>query len=436
MKKVDYLIVGGGIVGIAAAKLLEERGSSYILVESEPRLGGLLKTENYDGYDFDYGTHLITETGVEHIDNLIIGALDKDHWNQYEYLKAGCYYRKLDQKSPVISVDTALSERDKYQGFFELVNTISHDKVPSNLSDQHSLLFGDLLSKKITLPVLEHLYKTPSLELAPNAGALFGVSRLKFFDNDVSQKIKKISELDQRIAFESSKYNLTGIKSFYPKFGGIEKVITSLEKGLSEQSVYKNTKVVSVVDQGEEFNIDLGREEKVVAGKIIWTLPAIYLLNMLDENYKSAYRPKFLKTKLFHLVLDKKPLTKLHYFYSYNVDDDIFRTTFYSNMAGNDEYKVTCEVLFSDQTNEDVAGVLQHLIKSRAFSEDTSILYSKVVDLGFSFPILTNDFQLNLAEHRQHLEKNSRILLGGKARGDLFFTNDLLMNLFNGMENF
>ena len=47
-------IVGGGISGLAAAYALEEERRSgaeveYVLYESSPRLGGVLRTEHVDG---------------------------------------------------------------------------------------------------------------------------------------------------------------------------------------------------------------------------------------------------------------------------------------------------------------------------------------------------------------------------------------------------
>ena len=53
--RVDCVIVGGGISGLAAAHELNRRGISFMLVESAARFGGLIRTEHIDGFVVDAG---------------------------------------------------------------------------------------------------------------------------------------------------------------------------------------------------------------------------------------------------------------------------------------------------------------------------------------------------------------------------------------------
>jgi oxygen-dependent protoporphyrinogen oxidase len=53
--RVDCVIVGGGISGLAAAHELHRRGHSFLLVESAGRYGGLIRTEHIDGFVVDAG---------------------------------------------------------------------------------------------------------------------------------------------------------------------------------------------------------------------------------------------------------------------------------------------------------------------------------------------------------------------------------------------
>lgn len=52
----EYLILGGGVAGLAAAAELGERA---VVVEREARPGGLVRTECFDGYWFDHVLHLL-----------------------------------------------------------------------------------------------------------------------------------------------------------------------------------------------------------------------------------------------------------------------------------------------------------------------------------------------------------------------------------------
>src|SRR5437016_7794454 len=52
---VDVAIVGGGISGLAAAYELQRRGVSVRLFEASDRLGGVIRTDRFDGWVIDGG---------------------------------------------------------------------------------------------------------------------------------------------------------------------------------------------------------------------------------------------------------------------------------------------------------------------------------------------------------------------------------------------
>ena len=52
---IDVAIVGGGIAGLAAAYELSRRGRSFVVLESAPRAGGVIFSEEYDGFTIDGG---------------------------------------------------------------------------------------------------------------------------------------------------------------------------------------------------------------------------------------------------------------------------------------------------------------------------------------------------------------------------------------------
>jgi protoporphyrinogen/coproporphyrinogen III oxidase len=51
----DVVVVGGGIAGLATAYELHRRGVSFVVLESAPRTGGVILSEEYDGYTIDAG---------------------------------------------------------------------------------------------------------------------------------------------------------------------------------------------------------------------------------------------------------------------------------------------------------------------------------------------------------------------------------------------
>ncbi len=53
--RVDVAIVGGGIAGLAAAYEVSRRGLSFVVLEAAPRAGGVIVSEEVDGFTIDGG---------------------------------------------------------------------------------------------------------------------------------------------------------------------------------------------------------------------------------------------------------------------------------------------------------------------------------------------------------------------------------------------
>src|SRR3989344_5363418 len=53
----DFIVLGGGVAGLAVAYRLCKAGKSVLLLEKEKQIGGLAKTLNINGFLFDYCAH-------------------------------------------------------------------------------------------------------------------------------------------------------------------------------------------------------------------------------------------------------------------------------------------------------------------------------------------------------------------------------------------
>lgn len=78
--KVDFLVVGAGPTGIGAAHNLAQRGEDFLLVDSDPRPGGLAKSVvDANGFTWDMGGH-VQFSHYDLFDSYMDRALGHDGW--------------------------------------------------------------------------------------------------------------------------------------------------------------------------------------------------------------------------------------------------------------------------------------------------------------------------------------------------------------------
>ena len=56
---VDICIIGAGVAGLSAAKLLYEKGYSIYVAEAQEKVGGRIQTDWINGYLCDHGFQVI-----------------------------------------------------------------------------------------------------------------------------------------------------------------------------------------------------------------------------------------------------------------------------------------------------------------------------------------------------------------------------------------
>ena len=121
----NIVVVGGGISGILSAILFGQRNKKVVLVEKEKELGGLLKSfQAKDNIWFDYGTHLLGETGVKELDDLLYGEINSNNYNIFEYPKAGNFFYKLNETSSHFNLNYINAE-DYQKGMIEAIKSLN-----------------------------------------------------------------------------------------------------------------------------------------------------------------------------------------------------------------------------------------------------------------------------------------------------------------------
>jgi protoporphyrinogen/coproporphyrinogen III oxidase len=180
-------IVGGGISGLSAAFALEQRRSAgqnldFILFESSPRLGGVLRTEQVDGYVVEAGpdsflsekpwaADLCRALGI---DDQLIGSIDARR--KTYILRAGRLVEIPDGLMfmvPTKILPTALSElfswRTKLrmaQEFFHPPAAATSDESVASLVARH---YGEEIVDRLADPLLYGIYGGNAQDLSVRA---------------------------------------------------------------------------------------------------------------------------------------------------------------------------------------------------------------------------------------------------------------------------
>lgn len=188
----NMVVVGGGIAGLVASLLLAKKGYKVDLIEKEEACGGLLRSfKNDDGITFDYGTHILSETMIRELDEILFPNLENEGWNQFEILKTGNYFKgNLYTKNQMIYAP--FLEESLYQkGVLDLLQTEPITEQVHNLKEYTERQFGHTFSQHIFAPLMRKLQGCELEQLHQDAHRLFGYTRLIIAGEHASRELKK-----------------------------------------------------------------------------------------------------------------------------------------------------------------------------------------------------------------------------------------------------
>ena len=81
----DYIILGGGITGIASGRVLQQKGNNnFLLLESEDQIGGLLRTREVNGHHFDIGGGHVLHSKYPEVLDWIFSHIPKDDFYEMQ----------------------------------------------------------------------------------------------------------------------------------------------------------------------------------------------------------------------------------------------------------------------------------------------------------------------------------------------------------------
>lgn len=275
-------ILGGGLAGCALGRLLMDRGWSFEILEAEHRIGGLMKSEEINGYTFDIGgPHILFSKNKEALDLLLDGIKDNITSNRRN---AKVLFKRRLVKYPFENGLADMTVRDNLAcltGFTRaaISRRLFGRRRARNLREWCLKSFGKGIARRYLLPYNEKIWKYPLNDIATG-----WVERIP------NPPWKDVFKSSLGISTEGYTHQLN---FFYPITGGIESVIHGMTSDFRDR-IKVNFEVNSVKRRGDKWIVSNGSQEKEYDA-IVSTIPLPELAEIAELSGEAREAARSLK---------------------------------------------------------------------------------------------------------------------------------------------
>lgn len=404
MRKVyDFAILGGGWAGLLCGyELINKFPDSTITIleaANANNLGGLLRSENIQGFTFDTGGPHILFSKNEDILYKIIGFLG-DNIQKFER-KAYVYYNGKYVPYPfengIYVLEPELRAkigRDILASMMK--NARDPNWSPKTFKDWIYGFFGNEMGSRYLEPYNRKIWKMDPAEM--DASWVFSPGRLPFpILDDIVSSIAGI----QSVGYKEQQF------FYYPKRGGIKALYDSLLKKVeATQAEFVSDYMVTKVVKDKDFWLI---NDNIRARKVINTLPLYLIPYIFDTPDKVSELTKNLiynKVVVVGITLSK-PTPKEHVLYVPSKKIVFHRLTWMSNLAGtpdSTQSNLIAETTVPSKESPDLREITEKTIdglrKMNIINSRSEVLFSRTWLNEYGYPIY----------YRKHIEDREEIL--------------------------
>ncbi len=271
---VKTAILGGGLTGITLARLLTENGHDVVVLEREPKIGGLCRSLVDDGFTFDIGgSHIIFSRDSEVLD--FMRAVLSDN-KDMRSRNTKILYKNGYIGYPFENHLYQLPRDDLFFCIHEFIKTqIALEKgdlePPANFCEWIHHTFGRGIAECYMVPYNEKIWNCPTEAMSHH-----------WVDGRIPRPpVEDI--LRSAIGIETDGYTHQA-EFTYPVTGGIESLVNAIASPV-EDCIRTNFEVSSVRrEEGEgNFVIRSSGGEVAEAERCISTIPLQALLSYLED---------------------------------------------------------------------------------------------------------------------------------------------------------
>lgn len=309
--KVENLILGAGISGLAAAYAFHEKGKQALVVEKDSTYGGLCGSFEINGFRFDRFVHLTfaKDERVNAIFHKSCGELIKHSPNPYNIYKGKWI------KHPTQNNLFPLEEDEKQKIINDFLHRPSAEDIqPKNYEDWLRLQFGDYFAEHFPMVYTRKYWQKEARQL-----------RTEWVGKRIYQP--SVEEVIQGSKSEDLVQRYYAKEMRYPQKGGYK----ALLKEMADHATIKYNYEVVKIDVINKI-VTFANGESVEYEHLYSSIPlpiVIASLPAAPENVKEA-ASQLEATSGYHISIALKTKNIPPYLWWYIYDEDILAARVYS----------------------------------------------------------------------------------------------------------
>lgn len=405
--KERILILGAGLSGVSTAYFLKNRGINAPIFEKSDKIGGLCQSHENDGFISDISGHLL------HFRNKKILSLVKSFLgdNLVKHTRSAWVYSNGQYIPYPFQTNFHLLpskiHKDCFSGYVNARNNDSRCVPINNFLDWINKNFGRGISRHFMVPYNSKFWKISLRKLSHDWAERFivipSLEDIKGIRNG-----KKIAEKGYHSSF------------YYPKEGGINKLVKGLSDGLKD--IYVNCEATEINLKEKQVNFKNGRKEKF--DFLISTIPLPEfgrITNDVPKETLSAFKKlKYLSIYNVNFGTDGNISPGRHWIYFPQKDISFFRVGFFHNISsslvpqGNSSLYVDMSYSSQKPVNKEniPEQIKKDLKQAGVISQDNGLEVKNINDVKYGYPIYDKTHSRARETILKFLRKNNVISCG------------------------
>ena len=256
-------ILGAGVSGLTAAKLLSDKGHEVTVFEKNHTVGGLARTRISQGFVYDpHGGHIFNSKHQKVVD-WVFSILPKENW-QFTVRNAKIFFNGRYVSYPFELSLCELDQEDTVECVYDFLNS-SEGIEPDNFRDWLTWKFGKAIADYYMIPYNEKIWAYPLEKM-----------ETEWMQGKMPLPTKK--ELLRSVLLKDpSERKMPHSTFYYPLHGGIQTMIDAIAKGLNIKTDYIIKQIRKSNDNKWKIN-DMSGFDRVISTIPLPELPEIMLL--------------------------------------------------------------------------------------------------------------------------------------------------------------